>query len=53
MASTTDNYGGYAAQCLALALQAQTPSDKVRLLQMAEAWRELRSKRDAAQKELH
>jgi hypothetical protein len=40
---------GYASQCLTLAQKAKDPSDKARLLQMAEAWRQLADK--AAEKE--
>jgi hypothetical protein len=34
-------YLQYAEQCLALAARAANPADKARLLQMAQAWREL------------
>jgi hypothetical protein len=40
----------YAEQCLALAAKSSNPGDKVRLLQMAQAWRELSEKRDTEQK---
>ena len=37
-------YLQYAEQCLALAAKAANPADKARLLQMAQAWRELAAK---------
>jgi hypothetical protein len=39
--ATVDEYRRYAAECLALAQQAENPDDKARLLTMAQAWREL------------
>jgi hypothetical protein len=41
----SDSYLQYAEQCVALASQTSNPSDKARLLQMAQAWRELSEKR--------
>jgi hypothetical protein len=40
-----DDYRRYAAECVALAQAAANPNDKVRLLQMAQAWRDLADKR--------
>jgi 3-dehydroquinate dehydratase len=37
-------YRRYAADCFKLAQQAQNPTDKARLLQMAQAWNELAEK---------
>ena len=42
-----DRYLQYAEQCLALAANSSNPADKARLLQMAQAWRELSAKQDA------
>src|SRR3954463_3291159 len=39
--ASVDDYLRYAEQCLALAARAANPADKARLLQMAQAWREL------------
>ncbi|MEA2941064.1 MAG: hypothetical protein QOD09_1593 [Bradyrhizobium sp.] len=36
----------YAEQCVALAAKSANPADKARLLQMAQAWRDLSAKRD-------
>jgi len=41
-----DEYLQYAEQCLVLAARASNPGDKARLLQMAQAWRDLFEKRD-------
>jgi hypothetical protein len=41
-----DDYRRYAAECLALAKTASDPNDKARLLQMAQAWRDLADKRE-------
>jgi hypothetical protein len=41
-----DEYLQYAEQCLALAAKSANPADKARLLQMAQAWRDLVKKRD-------
>ncbi len=42
-----DDYRRYCAECLALAQTASDPNDRARLLQMAQAWRELAEKQDA------
>jgi hypothetical protein len=44
--ASVDDYQRYAEQCLALALKSTNPADKARLLQMAQAWRDLAEKRD-------
>jgi hypothetical protein len=41
-----DEYLQYAEQCLALAAKSSSAADKARLLQMAQAWRELAAKRN-------
>jgi hypothetical protein len=41
---SVDEYLRYAEQCLALAAKSQSAADKARLLQMAQAWRELAAK---------
>jgi len=41
MPGETERYRGYAAECLRLALAMDDESGKARLLQMAEAWRQL------------
>jgi hypothetical protein len=38
----------YAEQCLALAARATSATDRARLLQMAQAWRELAAKQENA-----
>ena len=38
---SADEYRALAAQCFALAQNATDPSDKNRLIQMAQAWRDL------------
>ena len=43
---SVDEYLQYAEQCLALAAKSSHAADKARLLQMAQAWRELAEKRD-------
>jgi hypothetical protein len=45
MASDED-YRRYAEECLALAVKESNSEDKARLLQMAQAWRELAQKRN-------
>jgi hypothetical protein len=40
-----DEYLQYAEQCVALAARSPNAADKARLLQMAQAWRELSAKR--------
>jgi hypothetical protein len=44
--ASVDDYQRYAEQCVALALKSTSPADKARLLQMAQAWRDLSEKRD-------
>jgi hypothetical protein len=44
--ASVDEYLQYAEQCLALAAKSANPADKARLLQMAQAWRDLSEKRD-------
>jgi hypothetical protein len=44
--ASVDEYLQYAEQCLALAARSSNPADKARLLQMAQAWRDLSGKRD-------
>jgi hypothetical protein len=39
-----DDYRRYAAECLALAQRAENPSDRARLLEMANAFNELAAK---------
>ena len=49
--ASVENYLQYAEQCVALAAKSTHPGDKARLLQMAQAWRDLSTKRDDEQKE--
>jgi len=42
--ASVDEYLQYAEQCVALAGNSSSPADKARLLQMAQAWRELADK---------
>jgi hypothetical protein len=56
--ASVEKYLQYAAQCVALAAKSTNPGDKstnpgdkARLLQMAQAWRDLSAKRDDEQKE--
>jgi hypothetical protein len=44
--ASVDDYLQYADQCVALASKSSNPADKARLLQMAQAWRDLSEKRD-------
>jgi hypothetical protein len=44
-----DDYRRYAMECVTLAQQASDPKDKVRLLQMAQVWRDLADKKDSEQ----
>jgi hypothetical protein len=46
LAVNVDRYLMYAEQCLVLAANSSNPADKARLLQMAQAWRDLSEKRD-------
>jgi hypothetical protein len=45
--ASADEYDEYAEQCMVLATKSSNPADKARLLQMAQAWRELTAKLDA------
>jgi hypothetical protein len=44
--ATVDEYLQYAEQCVALAAKSKNPADRARLLQMAQAWRDLSGRRD-------
>jgi uridine phosphorylase len=44
-------YHEYAEQCIVLATKALHPGDRARLLQIAQAWRDLAEKLDANQRE--
>ena len=44
--ASVDEYLQYAEQCVALAAKSKNPGDKARLLQMAQAWRDLSGRRD-------
>ncbi|HEV7603008.1 MAG TPA: hypothetical protein VGO49_22460 [Bradyrhizobium sp.] len=48
--ASVDEYLQYAEQCVSLAAKSLNPGDKARLLQMAQAWRDLSKKRDNEQK---
>jgi hypothetical protein len=45
--ASADEYYEYVEQCIALASRCLHPGDKVRLLQMAKAWRDLAKKLEA------
>jgi len=45
--ASVDEYLQYAQQCVALAAKFSNAADKARLLQMAQAWRDLSEKRDS------
>jgi hypothetical protein len=47
--ASVDEYLQYAEQCVALAAKSKNPGDKARLLQMAQAWRELSEKRSGVE----
>jgi len=47
--SSADEYCAYVEQCIALASKCLHPGDKVRLLQMAKAWRDLAEKLETSQ----
>jgi hypothetical protein len=49
--ASVESYLQYAEQCVALAAKSTNPGDKARLLQMAQAWRDLSIRRDDEQKE--
>jgi hypothetical protein len=42
--ASRDDYIRYAAECAALARRAQDPDARMRLLEMAQAWRKLADK---------
>ena len=46
MVSLSDQYRHYAAECLRIAQQTHEPGQKVRLIEMAEAWKNLAAERD-------
>ena len=46
MRMASDEYLRYAEQCVALAAKSSNPADKARLLQMAQAWRDLSEKQE-------
>jgi hypothetical protein len=48
--ASVDEYLQYAKQCVALAAKSSNAADRARLLQMAQAWRDLSEKRDNAPK---
>ncbi len=48
--ASADEYYGYVEQCIALSSRCLHSGDKVRLLQMAKAWRELAEKLEASEK---
>jgi len=45
--ATADEYYEYVVQCIVLASKCRHPGDKVRLFQMAKAWRDLAEKLEA------
>jgi hypothetical protein len=47
--ASADEYYEYVEQCIMLASKCLHPGDKVRLFQMAKAWRDLAEKSDASQ----
>jgi hypothetical protein len=49
--ASAEELRSYANRCLALAQRADNPSDKARLLQMAEAWKVLADKAAAKEAE--
>jgi hypothetical protein len=44
--ASVDEYLQYAKQCVALAAKSSNAADRARLLQMAQAWRDLSEKRN-------
>jgi hypothetical protein len=48
--ASADEYYEYVEQCIVLASRCLHPGDRVRLLQMAKAWRDLAEKLEASQK---
>ncbi len=51
--SSADEYRRYAAECMALAERLTHPSDKSRLIQMAQAFLDLADKRDKLDPQPH
>jgi hypothetical protein len=47
--ATVEEYRRHAAECLRLAQEAKTADDRLRLMQMAQAWHELADKLDDQQ----
>jgi hypothetical protein len=47
--ASADEYYQYVEQCIELASRCLHPGDKVRLLQMAKAWRDLAEKLEVSQ----
>ena len=47
--ASADEYYEYVAQCIVLASRCLDPGDKVRLFQIAKAWRDLAEKLEAGQ----
>ena len=43
-----EKYRSYGAECIALAQKAKNTEDRARLLQMAQAWRELAERHEAS-----
>jgi hypothetical protein len=48
--TSSQDYRRLAAECIALAEKATDPSDRVHLLHMAQAWRNLADKQEAKPK---
>jgi hypothetical protein len=48
--ASADEYYGYVGQCITLSSRCLHSGDKIRLLQMAKAWRDLAEKLEASQK---
>lgn len=46
--SAPQEYRAFAAKCLALAQSISDPDDKARLIEMAQAWRDLADKLETA-----
>ena len=46
--ATADEYRAFAAKCLAVAQGISDQDDKARLIEMAQAWRDLADKLEAA-----
>jgi hypothetical protein len=50
--ASADEYSEYVEQCIDLASRCLHPGDRVHLLQMAKAWRDLAEKLEAGQSRL-